>query len=206
MIVTQEDRRAVEAAIAEAEKHTSGEIVAVVARASGEYSYVPYLWAALIALVIPWPFIYLTWMPVQDIYVIQLAVFAALAIFLHYPPLRFALVPRAAMRRRAHQRAVEQFVAQDIYTTEERTGALIYVSVAERYAEVLVDAGIHAKVPDREWQGIVSGLTARIGRGEAIAGLVEAIARIGEHLTAHFPAGPDKQNRLPNHLVVLGTE
>ena len=205
MIISDADRLEIENTIAEAERNTSGEIVAVIASASGDYYYVPYLWAALIALIIPWPLIYWTWMPVQEIYLLQLAVFAGLALLLHYAPLRFALVPRSVMRGRAHQRAMQQFVAQDIYTASGHTGVLLFVSVAERYAEIVVDSAVHAKVPDREWEGIMSRLTAEIGRGNAGKGLIEAIRRVGEHLAAHFPPSPDKANLLPNHLVILGT-
>ncbi len=202
-MISDADKVAVEKAIGEAERSTSGEIVAVIARASGGYYYVPYLWGAIAALIVPWPLIYWTWMPVQEIYLIQLAVFALLAFVLHYEPLRFALVPRTVMRQRAHRRAMQQFVAQDIYTTPGHTGVLLFVSVAERYAEIVADAGIHAKVPDAEWEHIVKELTARIGNGNAGEGLVQAIRRIGKHLAAHFPASAGKQNLLPNHLVVL---
>ncbi|MGA7328772.1 MAG: hypothetical protein WBX25_30885 [Rhodomicrobium sp.] len=196
----------VEKAIAEAEKHTSGEILAVIAPASGGYYYVPYLWASLIALLVPWPFIYWTWMPVQEIYLIQLAAFAALALILHYPPLRFALVPKRLARQRAHQRAMQQFVAQDIYTTPGHTGVLLFISIAERYAEIVADAAIHAKVPDSEWEAIIGKLTAEIGGGNGGRGLVDAIRRVGEHLAEHFPAPPTKRDLLPNHLVMLRAE
>ncbi|MGO9983906.1 MAG: TPM domain-containing protein [Rhodomicrobium sp.] len=205
-MISEADKLEVEKAIGQAEKNTSGEIVAVIAQASGGYYYVPYLWSALAALIVPWPLIYWTWMPVQEIYLIQLAVFAVLALVLHYRPLRFALVPRKVMRQRAHQRAMQQFFARDIYTTPNHTGVLLFVSAAERYAEIVTDAGIHSKVPDEEWQGIVRELTAEIGKGNAGKGLVRAIGRIGEHLAAHFPAPATKQNLLPNHLVVLSAE
>lgn len=205
-MISHADRLAVEKAIGEAERNTSGEIVAVIAKASGGYYYVPYLWGAVAALIVPWPLIYWTWMPVQEIYLIQLAVFAALALLLHYEPLRLALVPRAVMRRHAHRRAMQQFFAQDIYTTPGHTGVLLFISVAERYVEIVTDAGIHAKVPQREWETIIKQLTAEIANGNGGKGLVQAIRRIGEHLAAHFPAFAGKQNLLPNHLVVLDTE
>ncbi len=205
-MISQADRLDIEGAIGEAEKNTSGEIVAVVARASGSYYYVPYLWGALAALIVPWPLIYWTWMPVQEIYLIQLAVFAALAFALHYEPLRLALVPRSVMRQRAHRRAMQQFVAQNIYTTPGHTGVLLFVSVAERYAEIVTDAGIAGKVPNNEWQDIVAMLTAEIGGGNAGRGMVQAIRRVGEHLSAHFPAPANKPNALPNHLVMLNAE
>ncbi len=205
-MISEVNKLEIEKAIGEAEKSTSGEIVAVVARASGGYYYVPYLWGALVALIVPWPLIYWTWMPVQEIYLIQLAVFASLAFVLHYEPLRFALVPRSVMRQRAHRRAMQQFVAQNIYTTPGHTGVLLFVSVAERYAEIVTDAGIHAKVPDTEWKDIIAKLTAEIGGGNACSGLVQAIRRVGEHLAAHFPAPANKPNALPNHLVMLNAE
>jgi putative membrane protein len=205
-MISNTEKLAVEKAIGEAERNTSGEIVAVIARASGGYYYIPYLWGAVAALIVPWPLIYWTWMPVQEIYLIQLAVFAALALVLHYEPLRLALVPRPVMRRHAHRRAMQQFFAQDIYTTPGHTGVLLFISVAERYAEIVTDAGIHAKVPQREWETIIGQLTGEIGNGNAGEGLVQAIRRIGEHMAEHFPATAGKQNLLPNHLVVLNAE
>lgn len=205
-MISEAERQEVEKAIGEAEKNTSGEIVAVIARASGGYYYVPYLWGAVAALIVPWPLIYWTWMPVQEIYLIQLAVFAVLALVLHYEPLRFVLVPGAVMRRHAHRRAMGQFFAQNIYTTPGHTGVLLFISAAERYAEIVTDAGIHAKVADAEWRDIVKQLTAEIGRGNAGKALVQAIRRIGGHLAQHFPATAGKRYVLPNRLVVLNTE
>ncbi|MBI4724363.1 MAG: TPM domain-containing protein [Rhodomicrobium sp.] len=205
-MISNADKIEIEKTIAEAERHTTGEIVTVIAPASGGYYYVPYLWGALAALIAPWPLIYWTWMPVQKIYLIQLAIFAALALILHYPPLRFALVPRRVARQRAHQRAMQQFVAQNIYTMPGNTGVLLFISVAERYAEIVADAAIHAKVPDEEWKDIIKTLTSEIGGGNAGKGLIEAIRRIGQHLAAHFPRSGGQQNHLPNHLVMLGVE
>jgi putative membrane protein len=202
-MITDAEKLEIEQAIGEAEKNTSGEIVAVIARASADYYYVPYLWGALVALIVPWPLLYWTWMPEEEIYLIQLAVFAVLTAALHYAPFRFALVPRSVMRKRAHQRAMQQFFAQNIYATPSHTGVLVFVSQAERYAEIVTDAGIHSKVPDTEWHEIIRALTAEIGKGNAGRGLVQAIQRIGAHLAAHFPAPDVKQNILPNHLVML---
>ena len=205
-MISETEKLDIENAITKAENKTSAEIVAVIARASAGYHYIPYMWGALIALAVPWPLIHWTWMPVQSIYVIQLAVFAVLTLILHYPDLRFALVPRSIMRKRAHQRAMQQFVAQDIYTTAGHTGVLLFVSVAERYAEIVVDYEVHQKVPDEEWKAIIDKLTADIGSGRPVKGLIDAIGRIGEHLAQHFPPSAAKENLLPNHLVMLDAE
>jgi putative membrane protein len=206
VLVPEEDKRRIADAITAAEARTSGEIVAVIAPESSSYLYVPFMWAALAALAVPFPLIFWTWWPIQRIYALQLLVFAALVLLLMYRPLRVALVPRSVKHRSAHRRAVEQFLAQNLHTTAGRTGVLIFVSVAERYAEVLADAAIHQRVPQEEWQGIVDDLTRRIGEGDADEGLVRAIGAVGEHLSRHFPPGPRDPNALPNHLIILPEE
>jgi putative membrane protein len=202
-LVSEADKRRIADAITEAERTTSGEIVAVIAPESASYLHVPFLWAALVALAVPWPFVFWTWWPIQHIYLLQLAVFAALAAILMPMPMRLALVPRGVKHARAHRRAVEQFLAQNLHTTVGRTGVLIFVSVAERFAEVLADAAIHAKVPETAWQTIVSDLTDHIGKGQAGDGFVRAIAAVGEHLARHFPPDTHAPHALSNHLIVL---
>ena len=197
-----EERRIVEA-IEAAERSTSGEIVAVVAAESASYLSIPLMWSALVALLVPWPLVYLTWMPVQWIYLIQLLVFLALLAATLPRKVRLALVPPSIKRQRAHRRAVEQFLAQNLHTTSGRTGVLIFVSVAEHYAEVLADTGIDAKVPPGTWQEIVDRLTAHIGEGRPAEGFIVAIAEAGAHLARHFPPGSSDPDELPNHLIVL---
>jgi putative membrane protein len=80
---------------------------------------------------------------------------------------------------------------------------LVFVSAAERYAEVLADAAIHRKVPEAEWQAIVDALTTAIGEGQAVDGFVAAVDAIGKRLAQHFPPGSADRARLPNHLIVL---
>jgi putative membrane protein len=202
-LVSEIDRRRVADAITEAERATSGEIVAVVAPQSASYLHVPFLWAALVALAVPWPFVFWTWWPIHSIYLMQLGVFAVLVAVLMPLPLRLALVPQSVKHARAHRRAVEQFLAQNLHTSVGRTGVLIFVSVAERYAEILADTAIHQKVPETAWQAIVTELTGAIGRGEPGEGFVRAIAAVGAHLARHFPPDPHAPRALSNHLIVL---
>ena len=202
-LVSETDQQRIADAITQAESKTSGEIVAVIAAESASYLYAPVLWAALVALAVPFPFIFWTWWPIQHIYLLQLLVFAALATLFMYPPIRLALVPRSVKYARAHRRAVEQFLAQNLHTMPNHTGVLIFVSVAEHYAEIIADNGIHAKVPEGTWTSIVANLTRSIGEGRAGDGFVGAIAQVGGHLSQHFPPGPRPEGGLTNHLIML---
>jgi putative membrane protein len=201
--ISDKDQQRIGVAITAAERKTSGEIVAVLSGESATYLHVPFLWASLIALIVPWPLVYFTWWPVQWIYLVQLGVFF-LILFLTLPRrVRYALVPQSIKRERAHRRAIEQFLVQNLHTTAGRTGVLIYVSVAEKYAEIIADTGIDAKVPRGTWQSIVDDLTSNIARGNAGDGFVHAVERSGELLAEHFPPGSRDPNELPNHLIVI---
>jgi putative membrane protein len=205
-LVSKSDAQRVADAISAAESKTSGEIVAVIAPESGSYLHVPILLAALAALAVPWPFVFWTWWPIQHIYVVQLAVFAGLALLLMLRPLRLALVPGSVKRQRAHRRAVEQFLAQNLHTVPGGAGVLIFVSVAERFAEVLADAAIHEKVPEGTWRAIVDELIDHIGRGQPGDGFVRAIEQVGAHLARHFPPGSRGVRQLGNHLIILSAD
>jgi putative membrane protein len=198
-----EERANIEDAITRAERKTSGEIIVVVASASAGYFAYAIMWAALIALLVPWPLIYLTNWPVEHIYLAQLGVFVLGAALTQWEALRLAIVPQTIKRARAHQKAVEQFLAQNLYTTKGRTGVLIYVSFAERHAEVIADSGIYRKVPRETWKGVVDTFTTHLGGGARVEGFVTAIDACGKILAKHFPPDRIDQNELPNHLIML---
>jgi putative membrane protein len=206
MLVSAEDQESIAAAIANAERGTSGEIVAVIAEASGSYYSAALMSAAIAALAVPLPLILWTWWPIQTIYIVQIAVFAVLVLLFSYRPLRLALTPRTIKHRMAHRRALEQFLAQNLHTTPGRTGVLIFVSVAERFAEILADAQINQHVPKETWTVIVNDLTGHIGEGRAATGFIHAVEAAGELLAAHFPPDARAENSLPNHLILLPAE
>jgi len=203
-LFSEADEHRISAAIAEAERTTSGEIVVVVAARSDGYHYVPPLIGAAVALFVPWLLIYFTLLDMRTIYLIQLAVFALVTILLMPAPIRTALVPTGIKRRHAHRRAIEQFLVQSLHTTESRTGVLLFVSVAERFAEIVADKAIAELVPRATWQGIIDELTGAIAARRPTEGFIEAIHAIGAVLAEHYPPGSGDPNELPDHLIVLG--
>jgi putative membrane protein len=134
---------------------------------------------------------------------VQLVAFVAGTIGLGHPSLRFRVVPRRAKHDRAHAEAMRQFFAQGLDRTESRTGVLIFASVAERYAEIVADAGINAKVKPVVWDDAIAALISAIKQGRAGDGFVAAIEQCGVVLAEHFPPGAINRDELPNKLVEL---
>jgi putative membrane protein len=202
-MISEADRDRVVEAVRATEARTAGEIFCVIAHSSSGYRLVPVAWAALIALAVPLPLIYLTSWPAGTIYLVQLIVFLAVMAVLSAPGVRYRVVPRAAKHNRAHAEARRQFFAHGLHLTNERTGVLIFVSVAERYAEIVADQRINDKVPSKVWEDAVGAMVTAIADGRPGDGFVAAVERCGAVLAEHFPPGTINRDELPNKLVVI---
>jgi putative membrane protein len=201
--ISTQDRERISAAIIDAEQRTSGEIVCVLARASSDATALPMLLAALAALFLPWPLIMLTALPVNVILLLQVLTFFGLATLLCLPRVRIALVPRAARRAMAHRMAMEQFMIRGVGRKADRTGVLIFVSLAERYARIVADRAIADRVSRSEWQEAVDALIARTSRGDVAGGFVAAIEKCGRVMETHFPRGATGGGELPDRIYLI---
>jgi putative membrane protein len=203
MSVSEQDRSRIAAAIRAAEARTSGEIVCVLAQTSTDATALPVPLAALVALALPWLLVALTEMSVHRILVLQIAAFFLLAAVLCLPRVRVALLPRAARRHAAHRAAMEQFTIRGIVRKKDRTGILIFVSLAERYARIIADEGIAGRVPQSEWQNAVDALIAHTRDGRIADGFIAAIEACGKVLAAHFPHTETSRDELPDRIYLV---
>lgn len=207
--LTSQQHQALSERIRAAETRTTGEIYCVVARTSDSYTYPAAFMLGLGVLIVSVPVAFWldrSWLHLSHLtfVVAQVAALAAALLLLRaVPRLRILLVPRRLRYRRAHLNAVNQFLAQNIHLTEQRTGVLIFVSLAEQYAEIVADAGISAGVGQEEWNEIVARLTAAAAAGRLVEGLGDAIDRTGALLGQHFPGGTRNPNELADHVVEI---
>jgi len=202
-MISAEDQARLEGAIRDVEDQTAGEIVVVVARQASSYSSIPILWALLGALAVPWPMIAITTLGPSRIFLVQLAVALLLSLFLSWPSRRYALVPGFIKRAQVHEAAAREFLGRGLTRTREKTGILIYVALAEHYAEILADTGIADEVDPETWQDIIAKLTAAIREGRIGDGLVAAVRQAGAILAAHAPPRHDDMDELPNKVILL---
>ena len=207
--VTEKEHAGIAAAIRRAELHTAGEIYCVVARSSDPYFFPAALAVVMAMLTVGlgvsfaleslWLSIRLPLFAAAEL----LALLAALTVLYAFPGLRILLVPRRWQYQRAHDNALKQFLARNVHITAERTGVLIFVSLAEHYAEVVADAGINGRVEQHVWDEIVAELVGHARRDQLALGFETAIARVGRLLAAHFPVTATDSNELDDHLVEL---
>jgi putative membrane protein len=203
MAISEQDRKRIAAAIHATEARTSGEIVCVLARSSSDVTALPVFAAAVVSLILPWVLVASTAWPVDRILLLQLFVFFGLTALLLLPGVRVRLLPRRARRAAAHRVAMDQFVQRGIARTKDRSGILIFVSLAEHYARIIADDGIAARVPQPEWQAAIDALLSHMKNGRIADGFIAAIGACGDVLATHFPAGGKNPDGLPDRIYLI---
>ena len=203
-MLSEQEHAAVAGAIREAEAGTAGEIRVVVhARPLVRTPFFGLMWAALLALVLPWPLALFTTLDTPALLALQAATFVVAGALLMLSPLGALTIPRFAREEAGRAAAVDHFLALGMHQTRGRTGVLIMVAPAEHLVEVVADEAIHAQVGHEAWQGVCALVLAGARDGRLAEGLADGVAEAGRILARHAPAGPDDANELPDRVIVM---
>jgi uncharacterized membrane protein len=126
----------------------------------------------------------------------------------HRGELRFAVENTLALAKvcrgiSARQRAIELFSDLRVWDTEENSGVLIYLLLADREVHIVADRGIVKRVEQIEWDAIANAMQQGFKRGDFLGGSLHGIECITMLLAEHFPAGDDNCNELSNKPVIV---
>jgi len=217
---SEDETRLVEEAVALAELRTSGEIVPVVATASGRYDRAEDLFGVLFAL----GAVAAGWMPLQRLaetegawgagHPLLLGLLPVLALFLvgflagtvlatAVPALRLPFIAQAEIEAEVDRAASAAFHNFRVRQTEDATGILIYLSLFERTVKVLGDDPINDRLEPEQWSEVVELVVEGIRTKRAAQGLKDGILRCGDLLAEHFPIQPGDRNELGNQLRLI---
>ena len=225
MLFTPDEHDRIAAAITAAESHTSGEIFAIVTDEVPRYGTVAFAAAAMTSFALPLIAVLLGLDParllpfadgwyqsaprlellraIEGYAALQMLVFALVLALAWYTRLNLWLAPKKLRRERVHGEAMKQFLSKGLHVTAERTGVLLYVSLADHVAEVIADEGIYTKVAPELWGDTILALIDGIKAGKAAEGFVSAIGIAGAVLAEHFPPRAHNPNELPDKLIEL---
>jgi putative membrane protein len=202
-LLNKEEQQQVAQAIDRVERTTDAELVTVLAASADDYTYVPLIWAGLVALLVPgFINVFTGWLDANELLMTQIGVFIVVAVICRLPEVTARLVPERVRHWRAGNLARRQFLEQNLHKTAGGTGILIFVSEAEHYVEILVDHGISRRVDDLVWRSMVDEFTQRVRDGKTLEGFLGCIQSCGELLSEHVPVTQGR-NELPNRLIVL---
>ena len=101
------------------------------------------------------------------------------------------------------ERAIDVFARLRIWDTEENSGVLVYLLLADRDVEIVADRGIHRKVGDEAWKAICRAMESAFRDRRFQEGAVDGIDAINSLLAQHFPRTKPGPNELPDRPIVL---
>ena len=217
-LFSDEQRRRVDQAVAEAEMKTSAELVPVVATSSGRYDRaedIIGLWCAILSAVVLWISLPRTsgsgsWGEVSLAWQLAILVGAMTFSFIvgaliasRISGLRRLFTPRQEMRDDVAARAREIFFDNRVHHTSGATGILFYVSLTEHMAAVIADQQVLEKLGQPALDELCAELTEALRRGHPADALCQTIASAGDRLAKEHPRQNDDVNELSDALVTI---
>jgi uncharacterized membrane protein len=126
----------------------------------------------------------------------------------HAGELCFAIEPRFApwavvSGLGVRDRARQLFGSLGVWDTQDNSGVLLYLQLAERRVEIVADRGIAARVPADAWAHVCEQFAHDMHHGAPEDAVLACLARLNALLAANFPAGEDNPREFPDEPIVL---
>lgn len=219
-LFTPEEQEEIRRAITQAELNTSGEVVPVIASASGRYDRAEDLFGLLLAILA----VSLVWTLFQGVNpnpigwssgsAVSLGLPTLLGVFVGFfflgailatwlPALKLPFVSKSEMATEVERRAAESFFRFGIGKTRNATGILIYISLFEHQVVIKGDSAISEKLEQDDWNRVRDAVISGLKNGQATSGLIEGIQSAGQLLEKAFPASSDNPDELPNEIHLI---
>ncbi|MFO0756073.1 MAG: hypothetical protein U0359_06260 [Byssovorax sp.] len=197
-------RERLKALVREVEAQSAAELVLTVRPSSGDDRAADLLFAAVLAFAGLCVYVYAPWEFTDD-----LTPPSILALFLggyvfssRVPAVRRLFSRRAQREARVRAAARAAFVDQGIASTRDRTGILIYVSLFERAAEVVVDIGVLRRESEGQPAAAIEAIARVVREGGDLPAFEAAVRDLGAFLAGALPPRLDDQNELSDEVNV----
>lgn len=186
---TPEEHNRIDAAIAEIGRSAAANLCVVVTPVSDRYSLYPIAWAAIGAILLGALVSLLRPETASRTTIaIQMWFMIVMTLLLEWLPLRLSIVPERVKHAHARQLAHREFSAHAMANPKQQHRILLFVSLGERYVEIVADHETHALAPAGAWNKIVDEFLATVKAGRVADGVVAAIASCAAILKEHHPA------------------
>jgi putative membrane protein len=216
-LFSDDDRKRIGQAVADAEAKTAAEIVPVVATASGRYDRaedIVGLWVGLIAVSAVWVLFQDVWAGDwgETVLAVNLPIVVGLMasgwllgvlIADQFGWLRRLFTPRKQMKEEVEQAARRAFYDSRVHHTKGSTGVLIYISLFEHVAVVLADQTVTEKLGQEKLDAFCQDLTTELRQRKYTDAFCNTIGNVGIALAEVLPRQDADHNELADALVLM---
>ena len=208
--LNDQERTHLDKRIAEVERRTSAQIVLAVIERSDSYPELPWKAFALGVSIAGFAAVMLLDMLRSEwtsnfvalhAVTIALAAGAACALLCVFVPWfgrLFLNVHRAEAEVRQHAQSL--FLTRELFSTHQRTGILLLISLFERQVVILPDTGLRNHLSQDAMQKIIAGMSGPLASCQFARALEDGLNALEKALTSLTPSGTG-ENELPNSII-----
>jgi putative membrane protein len=203
MYLNENEKQQISEEIEKLEAKSSAELVAVVTKKSTSYKFEAVFISLFVTLFISF-LILLTDISKMEFFQIQILSFLLFYFtFTKFNKFLLKLIPKSYKHEKASEYANKQFISLGLQTTKTKQAIMFFVSVNEKYVEIITDSVIKEKVDDNYWQTIVDEFIKDVKNKELSNGYLKAIKSCNRILIEKFPIQKDDENELSNEVIEL---
>jgi len=204
---SEADLAAIRSATEEAEQLTGGELVCVIVGRCDDYQEASWRGAALGALTAvsiaavsmvttaSWS----PWGPAWMIGLVLAGLVLGWATVTLVPSLARYLADPVSLDLRVSRRAAAAFVDEEVFSTVDRTGVLLFIALFEHRVQILADEGVRQRVDESAWDQVIADLTGGLRSGQRGDAVRQAVVEIGRILaTNKVPRRSEDVDELDN--------
>ena len=203
MYINKEDKKSISKAIEFLESKSSAELVAVITKRSTIYKYAASIISIVIVCLIS---LFSLFFDISILLLIQIQILTFLVlhfIFEKNEDLILYLLPSFYKRNMASEYAQKQFINLRLNKTKTKHALMFFVSIDEKYVEIITDENISSKISNEFWQKIVDEFIQDVKNDNLSGGYLKAINSCSTYLIKEFPIKDDDENELPNEVIEL---
>ncbi|APW66855.1 MULTISPECIES: TPM domain-containing protein [Arcobacteraceae] len=203
MYIKEEHKQAISKSIELLESKSSAELVAVVAKRSATYKYASSVISIIIVCLLS---LLCLFFDISTLLLIQTQILTFLIlhfIFNRFENIILFLLPSFYKKNIASKYANTQFENLRLNRTKTKQALMFFVSIDEKYVEIITDEKISEKISNDYWQVIVDEFIKDVKNNELSKGYLKAIDSCSTYLIKEFPIKDDDENELPNDVIEL---
>ena len=205
MYLNDKQKQEISKEIENLELQSSAELVAVVSKRSASYKYISSLLSISILAFLSIILVVFTETSSLLLLEIQLFVFIFLyLLFEKFDNIIMLILPKAYKYNIAKEYANKQFSNLGLNRTKTNQALMFFVSLDEKYVEIIADDTISSKISNEYFQEIVDEFILDVKNNQLSNGYLKAIQACSHKLIQEFPIQANDENELANDVIELG--
>ena len=187
--LSSDERARLHAVEQAAEARTSARLAVVTVPISDRYALYPIIFGAIAAMAVL-AALALFWsaLSLRTGFFASAVAFAAVSFLFEWLPLRLMLIPKHAKHWECWELSHRSFAARVLAQTDRKPGIVLFVSLGERYVEIVTDRDVDLRVPQSTWDAVIADFTDAARKGRVADGIVNAVEACAKVLETHYPA------------------